>query len=119
MNEGKMRKMPQVLDYQYLCEDSKNRVYLSLVPSERTRIQRLRDISRAVSRAIRFTLGSGSAVMLQILLTAGSTLMTYEILSGILEGIRGYRAIGSEIFFAASVGVVVFRFLNLLFRKRR
>lgn len=119
MNIRKTRKLQKEQGYQYLCEDSKSRVYLALVPSRKARMQRMQDISRAVCRSIRFMLGTGSAIMLQMLLTMGSTLMTYEILSGFLESIRGYKALGSEIFFAASVGIIVFRFLNFFFRRKQ
>ena len=89
MNASKMSKMSEGLEHQYLFEDSKNRIYLSLVPSKKARQQRIRD----TVRALRITFGRGSAVAVQALMSIGAGLLTYSILAARLEQIRGYQAI--------------------------
>lgn len=111
MNASKMSKMSEGLEHQYLFEDSKNRIYLSLVPSKKARQQRIRD----TVRALRITFGRGSAVAVQALMSIGAGLLTYSILAARLEQIRGYQAIGSEGCFAVAVGLLTFRALHKLF----
>lgn len=111
MNASKMSKMQEGLEHQYLCEDSKNRIYLSLVPSKKVREQRAQDMAKA----LRITFGRGSVVAVQVLTSVGAALLTYSLLAARLEQIRGYQAIGSEGCFAVAVGLLTFRALHKLF----
>lgn len=112
MNASKMSKMQETMDYKYLCEDSKSRIYVSLVPSKRARQQRIQDISRA----LRITFGRGSVIAVQVLTSVGAALLTYSLLAARLEQIRGYQALGSEVCFAAAVGIMTFKVIHSLFR---
>lgn len=118
-NVRKTQGMRSDMDYQCVCEDSRTRVYLSLVPSEKIRKQRRKEKVWAFRKALNIVLGPVAAVIAQMLMTIGVTLLTYELLAAKLYEIRGGYTIGSEFFFAACVGIMTFKLSNMIFRKWR
>lgn len=109
MDVRKMRQLRKGMEYQYICEDSKTRVYLSLVPSEAEKKRRRRETVWAFKKAITLVLGKGSAILIQTLFTAAVSILTYTFLAARLADFRGYSAVGSEVFFTACAGVLAFR----------
>ncbi len=119
MNVRKLQRMQKAMEYQYLCEDTKTRVYLSLVPSKKAMQKRYKAEVRAVQKALRLFFGSFSAAVVEILITAGTASLTYDMLSARMAVIRGREGMGGEIFFAAAAGIVMFKFSNKIFRNWR
>ena len=106
-NVLQMYKVRKKLEREPVCEDSKTRVYLSLVPSREYRIQRYRDTVRAVTEALRLFFGPVQTVAVQAAVIIGVTMVTYEIMHNQLAGIRNSgAAAGGEIFIAPAVGII-------------
>ena len=115
-----MWKMRKVLERECVCEDTKTRVYLSLVPSRAARIQRYKDTIKAVTKALRAFFGSGLTVVIQMLVSIGIAMLTYELIQIRMAPMRGYvPTIGGEIFLAPAVGVMVYKITGYLFRNWR
>lgn len=108
-NDLQMQRMRKDLECQCVCEDSKTRVYLSVVPPKESPEERHRDIVSAVTEALRYFFGPVMARVIQILITVGITMLFNELVSAQLRAIRGYEAVGGEIFLVAAVGLIVFK----------
>ena len=114
-----VHEVQQKLECQCICEDSKTRVYLSMVPSERERKRRHREEVRAFTEALKIFFGPMLTLIVQMLVAVGVAMLTCELLSAKLAVVRGYEAVGGELFLAVAVGLAVFQVLNWIFRKWR
>lgn len=115
----RMREVRQKLECQCVCEDSKTRVYLSLVPSEREKKRRYREEVRAFSKALKIFFGPVLGAVIQVLTAVGTSMVVCDLLSAKLSVVRGYDAVGGELFLAVAVGLAVFQIVNWIFRKWR
>lgn len=113
-----MQRMRKELERECVCEDSKTRIYLSVMPSRAVRLQRFRDTVGAVTTGLRIFFGPVLNVIVQILLTTGITMLTYEILAYRMASIRGYEAWGGEVFISMAMGIITFKALNYTYRKK-
>jgi len=114
-----VREVRQKLECQCVCEDSKTRVYLSLVPSEKEMERRYREEVRAFSKALKIFFGPVLGAVIQVMAAVGTAMLICEVLSAKLAAVRGYEAVGGELFLAAAVGLAVFQIANWIFRKWR
>lgn len=114
MNVRKVQEMREDVEYQYICEDSKARVYVSLVPSDAEKRRRRKETVWAFKKALNLFFGRGAAVLVQILFPVAVTIATYGFLEERMAVLRGYSAIGSEMFFAACAGIFAFRFARFV-----
>lgn len=112
MNACKVYMLSEDLEHQCVTEDSKTRVYLFVVRSEKQRLQRAKKVQcRRNKRMLRRALIIGAEVI-KILLTLASMIMAYQLLSEHLLSLRGGAAIGSELLFVGLLGVAVWWLLD-------
>lgn len=118
-NVLQVREVQKRMECQCICEDSKTRIYLSLVPSEREKKRRHREEVRMFTEALRIFFGPVLGMIIQALLAVGTAMLVCELLSAKLSAVRGYDAVGGELFVSVAVGLAVFQIVNWIFRKRR
>lgn len=108
-----MYELREDMEYQPVCENSKNRVYVSLVRSDAERelrakeAQRIRKEKEFVRKVIRV-----AAEGIKFLASAGSGLGVLHVLSAKMLEVRGYSAVSGEYLFAAVFAVVVWNLLD-------
>lgn len=104
MNACKVPDMRKDMEYKLITEDSKTRVYLSLVRSEEDneKIQSYRNKRKYLRRAI-----IAGFIVVEAVITAGAGLAVNDWISGVVEASRGYSAMGSEIFIGSFVSGLV------------
>lgn len=108
-----MYELREDMEYQPVCENSKNRVYVSLVRSDAERelrakeARRIRKEKEFVRKVIRV-----AAEGAKFLASAGSGLGVLHVLSAKMLEVRGYSAVGGEYLFAAVFAVVVWNLLD-------
>ncbi len=112
-NENKVFNLQEDMEYKPVCEDSKVRVYLSLVRSEEERKLRAREVRRRnhKRRFIRQMIAVGVEAA-KIVLAVVIALVLYHFLSAFMFAQRGYTAVGGELFFSAIVAAVIWRVLD-------
>lgn len=104
MNACKVPDMYKDMEYKLVTEDSKTRVYLSLVRSEEDneKIQSHRNKRKYLRRAI-----IAGFIIVEAAITIGAGLAVNDWIQGVVEAQRGYSAMGSEIFIGALVSGLV------------
>ena len=112
MDAGKMPEMQKGLEHQYITEDSKTRVYLSLVrefnKAEYEKYYRAKKKAKMKKRII-----LAAKVMKYVVPVLVSTVL-YNALSQRLYIERGSHEIGSEAFLVGMIGLGIFCFLSWL-----
>ena len=100
MNVCKVPDMCKDMEYKYITEDSKTRVYLSVVRKFNEAEYEKYYIRKNIARALKYALP-----------VLASTIL-YNMLSNKLYLERGSHEIGSEIVFVGIFGIALFGFLN-------
>lgn len=113
-HELQVRKLRKDVESECVCEDSKTRVYLSVMPAKEVRIQRRLDTFDAVTAGLRHFFGPVMTVTTDVILSVGVTMVSYAILADLLAEVRGGMAIGGEMFIGAAIGLATFQALTLM-----
>ena len=106
MNERRVYMLQEDMERQCVAEDSKTRVYLSLVRAENNRLQRAKEIQRRRNKRqlIRLSLIVGAEIF-KAALTLKTMSLTYWHIQTRLSGWRGECAIGSDLIFVGLIGI--------------
>lgn len=106
MNERRVYMLSENMERQCVAEDSKTRVYLSLVRDKNNRSKRAKEIQRRRNKRqiIRLSLIAGAEV-LKAFLTLKVMSFTYWHLQEQLRVWRGANAMGSEVIFVGFIGM--------------
>lgn len=110
MDAGKMPEMQKGLEHQYITEDSKTRVYLSLVrefSEQEYEAYCTRKKKAALRRKVIFI-----AHAMKYILPVVTSWILYHYLSCRLFWERGGHGVGSEIFLVGIVGAVIYLILD-------
>lgn len=118
-NDLQMQKTQKDMEWKCICEDSKTKVYLSVIPPKESPEERHMDIVNAVMEALKYFFGPVMERMIQVLLTVGITMLFNELISEQLRALRGYDAVGGELFLIVAVGLIVFRITDCIFKRWR
>lgn len=129
MDACKMRVVRENVEYQCITEDSKTRVYLSIVPTkdEETLRKELnaRKRQRTKKKIVRFIRNEAIPVLkiagiefLKFVFAVLAGVLVYLKLAERLRIIRGYDAIGGELIFAAIISIVAYYVADFLLKRR-
>lgn len=129
MDACKMRVVRENVEYQCITEDSKTRVYLSIVPTkdEETLRKELnaRKRQRTKKKIVRFIRNEAIPVLkiagiefLKFVFAVLAGVLVYLKLAYRLRIIRGYDAIGGELIFAAIISIVAYYVADFLLKRR-
>lgn len=129
MDACKMRVVRENVEYQCITEDSKTRVYLSIVPTkdEETLRKELnaRKRQRTKKKIVRFIRNEAIPVLkiagiefLKFVFAVLAGVLVYLKLAERLRIIRGYDAIGGELIFAVIISIVAYYVADFLLKRR-
>lgn len=125
MSESKMHIMREGMEYQCITEDSKTRVYVSVVRKQneeelrkelnaRKRRRTKKKIIKFLSESVLPRLINVSIDFTKLLFGVATGLLTYIKLAERMRIVRGYEAIGGEVIFACIIAALAYCIADLI-----